>query len=234
MEVGMVVEALAGAQEAPRTASRIGQPIISRENRPSSARKRSRSSDRFAGRTAASTARPAPPRPAPEPDCCSSEDAHHDWNTAARGETSMQRLDRNYAEILQEIRVAQTGVQLLLAFLLSLAFTPRFTTLTPFDKQLYVSTLLLGSASAALLMAPACYHRVVFRRRLKRHLVHAANRFAAIGLALLGLSLASAVLLILKIVVDQRLAVVLTAGVLLWFAMWWYVLPMWTALRHRH
>jgi hypothetical protein len=145
----------------------------------------------------------------------------------------MQRLDRNYAEILQEIRVAQTGVQLLLAFLLSLAFTPRFSMLSPFDRSLYVATLLLGSASAALLMAPACYHRVVFRRRLKRHLVQAANRFAATGLALLGLALACAVLLILKIVVSQRLAAVLTSGVLLWFGLWWYALPMWTSLRHR-
>ena len=82
-------------------------------------------------------------------------------------------------------------------------------------------------------MAPACYHRVVFRRRLKRHLVRAANRFAATGLALLGLALACAVLLILKIVVSQRLAVVLTSGVLLWFGVWWYALPMWTSLRHR-
>jgi hypothetical protein len=168
-----------------------------------------------------------------EPNCCTGEDPHHEWNAAVRNETGMQRLDRNYAEILQEIRVAQTGVQLLLAFLLSLAFTPRFDVLTPFDLGLYVTTLVLGAASAALLMAPACYHRVVFRQRLKRHLVQAANRFALAGLALLGVSLACAMLLILKIVLAQKLAFAVTAGIVLWFILWWYALPKWTALRHR-
>jgi hypothetical protein len=57
---------------------------------------------------------------------CGEEDAHERWNRAARGETPLQRLDRAYAELLQEIRVAQTGVQILLAFLLTIAFTPRF------------------------------------------------------------------------------------------------------------
>ena len=68
-------------------------------------------------------------------------DAHDQWNFMARRETPTQRLDRNYAEILQEVRVAQTGVQLLLAFLLTVAFTPRFATLTEFERGVYVGAL---------------------------------------------------------------------------------------------
>ena len=233
------------------TAPWIGRPFTGPlgpgGNRAARAQSRSWVSEPFARPDTRPTELPARVRPAsgmaeaipqatPEaagPDCCNGQDAHHDWNATARSESAMQRLDRNYAEILQEIRVAQTGVQLLLAFLLSLAFTPRFGMLSPFDRSLYVTTLILGSASAALLMAPACYHRVVFRQRLKRHLVRAANRFAVAGLGLLGLSLACALLLILKVVVDQRVAVALTGGVVLWFALWWYGLPIWTSLRHR-
>src|SRR5256885_441567 len=73
-----------------------------------------------------------------------SPDAHDQWNFSVRRETPTQRLDRNYAEILQEVRVAQTGVQLLLAFLLTVAFTPRFATLTDFERRVYVAALVLG------------------------------------------------------------------------------------------
>ncbi|WP_043723048.1 DUF6328 family protein, partial [Kutzneria sp. 744] len=85
----------------------------------------------------------------------SHHETHDSWNFAARGETPTQRLDRNYAELLQEIRVAQTGVQLLLAFLLSLAFTPRFGALGEFDRGAFVASLVLGAAATALLIAPA-------------------------------------------------------------------------------
>ena len=217
------------------TANRsLTEPTGQRGPRLAGHRSRSSVGESPSTRTVTLAEQPAPAQSAASRDCCTGADANDDWNAAARGETIMQRLDRNYAEILQEIRVAQTGVQLLLAFLLSLAFTPRFISLTPFDRSLYVTTLILGSSSAALLMAPACYHRMVFRQRLKRHLVRAASRFAATGLGLLGLSLASAVLLILRVVVNAPLAVVLTTGVLVWFFLWWYALPLWTSRRHRH
>lgn len=154
-------------------------------------------------------------------------ESHDSWNLVARGETPTQRLDRNYAELLQEIRVAQTGVQLLLAFLLSLAFTPRFGSLTEFDRGAFVAALVLGAAATALLIAPAPVHRLVFQHRLKRQLVHLTSGLALSGLVLLMLSLASALMLILDVVLGQEWAGVLTAAIVSWFSLWWYVVPLW-------
>ena len=151
---------------------------------------------------------------------------HDDWNAEARGETPMQRADRAYGEILQEVRVAQTGVQILFAFLLALAFQARFGGITGFQRGTYVVTLMLCAGATALLIAPAAFHRVIYRRRLKQHLVRVANRLALSGLVLLLLSMASAVLLIMDVVLGLVPAILLAAGVLVWFTMWWFVLPM--------
>jgi len=154
-------------------------------------------------------------------------ESHDSWNFMARGETPTQRLDRNYAELLQEIRVAQTGVQLLLAFLLSLAFTPRFSSLGEFDRAAFVASLVLGAAATALLIAPAPVHRLVFQHRLKRQLVHLTSGLALSGLVLLMLSLSSALMLILDVVLGQEWAGMLTAGIVSWFSLWWYIVPLW-------
>jgi Family of unknown function (DUF6328) len=164
---------------------------------------------------------------------CVSPDEHDDWNAEARGETPLQRADRAYGEILQEVRVAQTGVQILFAFLLTLAFTSRFTAITQFQKYVYVLTLMLSAAAAALLIAPAAFHRVVYRRRLKQHLVHAASQLALAGLVLLLLAMVSALLLILDVVTGLGPAIVLAAGAMSWFIAWWFVLPAWKRLRHQ-
>ena len=160
-------------------------------------------------------------------------DRHERWNYAVRGETPTQRLDRNYGEILQEVRVAQTGVQLLLAFLLTLAFTPRFGVLTEFQRNVYVASLLLGAASTALLIAPAPFHRLVFERRLKRQLVRASSRFALCGVTLMMMALSSSLLLILDVVVGTHRAAWLTGGTIGWFGLWWYAAPLWSRARHR-
>ena len=171
--------------------------------------------------------------PPADGDCqtCTS-DRHDEWNAGARGETPLQRADRAYGEILQEVRVAQTGVQILFAFLLTLAFTSRFASITQFQRNAYVVTLMLCAASAALLIAPAAFHRVVYRRRLKHHLVRIANRLALSGLLLLLLALVSALLLILDVVIGRGPALLLAAGALGWFATWWFGLPAWSRLRH--
>jgi Family of unknown function (DUF6328) len=131
--------------------------------------------------------------------CASSE--HDEWNAGARGETPLQRVDRAYGEILQEVRVAQRGVQVLFAFLLTLAFTSRFASVTQFQRDTYVLTLMLCAAAAELLIAPASFHRVVYRSRLKHHLDRIASRLALSGLVLLLLALISALLLILDVVI---------------------------------
>ena len=163
---------------------------------------------------------------------CSAVSDHDDWNAIERGETPLQRADRAYGEILQEVRVAQTGVQILFAFLLALAFQARFAHVTNFQRDVYVVTLLLCAAATALLIAPAAFHRMVYRRRLKLHLVHAATRLALSGLVLLMLSLVSAVLLIVDVVFGAGPAVIMAAGTFGWFFTWWFVLPAWSRIRH--
>ncbi|PPK70941.1 DUF6328 family protein [Actinokineospora auranticolor] len=145
-----------------------------------------------------------------------------------RTETPRQRLDRNYGEMLQEVRVAQTGVQFLLAFLLALAFTPRFAEISVFQRDIYVIALLLGAAATALLIAPAPFHRLVFRRRLKRHLVAATGWFTLCGLGFLMLSLGASLLLILDVVLGTRQALWLSGGTITWFAGLWFAAPLWS------
>jgi hypothetical protein len=154
-------------------------------------------------------------------------------NYVVRDETPAQRLDRNYGELLQEVRVAQTGVQLLLAFLLTLAFTPRFAALNDFQRRVYVTSLILGATATALLIAPAPVHRLVFRQRLKHRLVRVSSLFTLYGLALLMLSLSSALLLILDIVLGTDIAAWVAGAILGWFGFWWYALPLWLLARNR-
>jgi Family of unknown function (DUF6328) len=143
-----------------------------------------------------------------------------------RNETEGQRLDRNVDEMLQELRVAQTGVQILFAFLLTITFQQRFSEITTFQRNVYVTTLILVALATALLIAPVSFHRIVFRQRQKRRLVEATNRLAIGGLVLLLLAVCGAVLLILDVVVGTRAAVVGTSGVALWFVIFWYVIPL--------
>jgi hypothetical protein len=147
---------------------------------------------------------------------------------------SDEQLDRNYAEILQEVKVAQTGVQLLLAFLLTLAFTPSFGQFTDLQRTLYVAGLVLGATSTALLIAPASFHRLVYRLRLKKELVRASSRFAAGGLFLLMLALGASLMLILDVVLGTPFAVWITTGLLGWFSIWWYVVPLCFRVLARH
>ena len=156
---------------------------------------------------------------------------HHDWNERERGETELQRLDRNFGEILQELRVAQTGVQILFAFLLTLAFTQRFTQISAFQHDLYIATLVLATFATGLLIAPVAYHRITFRRRMKPQLVSAANRMALGGLTFLMLALSSSLLFITDVVLDRGPALIVTAIGTLWLVTFWYVIPIVDVLR---
>jgi Family of unknown function (DUF6328) len=116
-----------------------------------------------------------------------------EWNQVMRDETELQSVDRHFNELLQELRVAQTGVQILFAFLLGLAFTPRFPDLTGEQQAIYLVTLVFSAVSAALLIGPVGYHRTVFRQRLWPQLVKTGHRYAIAGLVLLLLALVGAV-----------------------------------------
>src|SRR3954470_752038 len=118
----------------------------------------------------------------------------------SRGETLDQVLDRNVNELLQELRVAFTGVQILFAFLLSLAFTQRFADLGTFDLGVYTVALMSTALATMVFIAPVSFHRIVFRRRQKFALVIVADRLLVVGLALLIPAISSAVLLIMDVV----------------------------------
>ena len=145
----------------------------------------------------------------------------------ARGETVHQVLDRNLAELLQELRVAITGVQILFAFLLGLAFTARFATLGGFQLALYTVALLSTALATIVLIAPVSFHRLVFRRRQKAALVAVADRLLMIGLGLLVLAITSAVLLILDVVLGRWQGFLGGGLVALAGALTWYALPVW-------
>src|SRR3954466_339447 len=115
---------------------------------------------------------------------------------AGRNETPLERCDRNLVELLQEVRVVQTGVQVLFAFLLTVPLAARFSALTAFERGAYFATLLVTGAAAVLLIAPTAYHRIIFRLGDKEHLVQVANRFTLAGLFCVALSMVGALLLV--------------------------------------
>jgi hypothetical protein len=142
------------------------------------------------------------------------------------GETERQRWQRNFVELLQELRVAQTGVQILFAFLLILAFNPGFDGNDPFSRSIYLVALLSSACATALIIAPVAYHRMLFRRRQKPELVQYAHRMAYAGLVLLIVSMGSAVLLAADVVLPRLTAIMVGAGILLIFMTLWVVLPL--------
>jgi uncharacterized protein DUF6328 len=148
------------------------------------------------------------------------------WAPEARGETPLQRADRNFQELLAELRVLQTGVQILFGFLLILAVQPRFATATTFSRVTYFVTLLLCCAATALLMAPVAYHRTLFAKGLKAEVVRASNRLARLGMVALFLAIVSAVLLVVDLLASRLLAIVLTGCVAVVFLLLWYAAPL--------
>lgn len=128
-------------------------------------------------------------------------ESHADWNETARpGETETERLDRNWADLLQELRVAQTGVQLLTGLLLTVPFQSRFVELVAHQRVLYLVTVSLSVLATGLLIAPVLLHRMLFRRHARRELVAAAQRFAVVGLVVLGLAVLGVLGLIFDVV----------------------------------
>ncbi|MFC9231584.1 DUF6328 family protein [Streptomyces decoyicus] len=149
-----------------------------------------------------------------------------------RDESPEERADRRWNELLQEVRVIQTGVQILFAFLLTVAFTPRFTTLAPTDKAIYVVTVLLGAATTGALIGTVTFHRLVTGHRLKPETVMWASRLALLGIVLLLGTVTSALLLILRIALHNAAVPWVVAGLVVWFVVCWFVLPAW--ILHRY
>jgi hypothetical protein len=137
-----------------------------------------------------------------------------------------QVLDRNWNELLQELRVAQTGTQILTGFLLTLPFTNRFADLHDSQRKLYLVVLIGSVVATGLNVAPVAYHRILFRRHKRRWLVAAANAAARAGLVMLALDSAAVVLLVFDVVVGGVAAVIAAVAVLVFLLLLWGAVPL--------
>jgi hypothetical protein len=148
------------------------------------------------------------------------------WDSSQRQETETERLDRNWASLLQELRVTQTGVQLLTGFLLTLPFQQRFGLLDGAMRVVYLATVGASVAATVLLIAPVGMHRLLFRRHRLAVLVSAAHRCAYTGLILLGVALVGVTLIVFDAVAGTTVALFAGAVALAMFALFWLVVPL--------
>lgn len=145
----------------------------------------------------------------------------------ARGdENESERLQRNFSELLQELRVTQTGVQILTGFLLTVPFTQRFPSLDTTQTTGYLLVLLGSVVATGFIIAPVALHRTLFRQGEKEWLVHAANWCARLGLMTLAVTIAGVVWLVFDVVVSREFAIVMGGLTLAFLAVLWGVLPL--------
>jgi len=148
-------------------------------------------------------------------------------------ETPKERVDRELIELLNELRVALPGVQVMLGFLLTVPFTQRFGQLLDARRDTYYATFACTAVSVVLLIAPSAQHRLLFRHPDKEKLLLRANRLAIAGLALLALALAGAVFLITDLVFGSAAAAGGVAVIGALVAWYWYVVPLHARMRSR-
>jgi len=141
-------------------------------------------------------------------------------------ETEKERIDRELIELLNELRVALPGVQVLFAFLLVVPFQQRFAMVTQFQKSVYVVTLLLAALASAFLIAPSAQHRILFRKREKRNLLQVSNNLAIAGMGFLALAIVGALTLIADVLYGAGPTIAISLGALSVFAILWYAMPL--------
>jgi hypothetical protein len=144
-----------------------------------------------------------------------------------------ERLNRELIELLNELRVALPGVQVLFAFLLAVPFTPRFKDVTTAEKWAFFASFLCTAAASVLLIAPSAYHRLRWREHDKEHLLEIANRLTIAGLSFLALAMTGVVFLITELLFGLDSAVPITVAAAASFGWFWYVLPLLRGLRSR-
>jgi len=140
-------------------------------------------------------------------------------------ETEDERADRNFGDILQELRVSQTGVQILFGFLLTMPMQQRFSRFDTVQKYLLVTDILLLATASAFTIAPVAWHRVLFRQQMKHEVVLAANRLAQLGLLFLAAGVVTSILLVVDLAISRTSAVVCAAGIGTLILLLWAVLP---------
>jgi hypothetical protein len=143
-----------------------------------------------------------------------------------RNETALERCDRNLAELMQEVRVAQTGVQVLFGFLLTVPFTVRFDELARGQRALYFATLAVAGAAAMLLIAPTAHHRILFRCGDKERLVRIANRYAIAGLVAVALAMVGALLFVADVLYGSPIAALAAVAGAAGCAWCWFLQPL--------
>ena len=146
-------------------------------------------------------------------------------------ESEGQQLARNLNELLQELRVAQAGVQILFGFLLAVAFTERYASASGYLKGIHLITVLFAVIAIASLIAPVAWHRLLFRLGRREEIIRVSDRFAVIGLISLAVAMSGTVVLLVEVAVGGWPAIV--AGVLaaLGFAVVWFAMPGWQRQR---
>jgi hypothetical protein len=149
-----------------------------------------------------------------------------DRTGGAPGESKEERVNRELIELLNELRVALPGVQVLFAFLLAVPFTQRFQQLTDGQEYAFFISLLCTTAGSVLLIAPSAYHRLRFRDRDKEQMLYTANRLAIAGTLFLAVAMTSAVYLVTDLVFQAGLTVVVTVLAGATFGWFWYGLPL--------
>ena len=146
-------------------------------------------------------------------------------------EDEQSRLDRELIELMNELRVALPGVQILFAFLLTVPFNNRFERVTDLQQRVYFIALILVLVSSALLMAPTAYHRLRFRQRDKERLLLISNRFAITGIGALALGMVAAIFVVTDFLFDVWAAVGVAAGAAVLLGLLWFVLPLQRRIR---
>jgi hypothetical protein len=141
-------------------------------------------------------------------------------------ETEKDRINRELIELLNELRVALPGVQVLFAFLLILPFQQRFADTSTEDKAIYTVALLLSALGAALLIAPSAYHRLNFRRDIKEGMLFDANRLIVAGLLCTAVGVACSVYLVVDVVYGGTAAVLAIVGTMIVYGVLWLALPL--------
>ena len=154
------------------------------------------------------------------------EDTGSGERSLVRDESQLERLDRNSAELMAQLRVAGTGIQVLLAFLLVVPFNARWSHVTAFDRYVYFVTLLCIAAAAVLLIAPSIHHRMLFRHGEKSYLVATGNRLAIVAMVLLTIGLTGILLLISNVLFGGVTAAIVAAVTLVGVAVLWFGVPL--------
>jgi len=146
---------------------------------------------------------------------------------ADRSDEEQQRLNRQMTELLNELRVAMPGVQVLFAFLLAVPFQQRFQTVNAFQRDVYLFTLLAAATATAFLVAPSAYHRIAFQEHEKERIIQMGTRQFVCGIVALAVAMTGAVLLVTDVLFRAATTIVVVVGVAAVFAWLWFGIGLW-------